>query len=220
VTVTIKRMQVNSHTPHRKDMPSKAAPPQEAAPLKEAMPPGEATSPAEIMPPQPTGFEATFFQHYARVYAVLFRLVGSRAEAEDLALETFCKLWQQPPAHAENVGGWLYRVATRMGYNALRAAKRRMHYEGMVLPDNSNSDGLDPARAAERAEERAGVRAVLGRMSERDAQLLILRHSGLSYQEIAAAIDVAPSSVGTLLTRAEEEFEKLYEKGGSDAPRR
>ncbi len=169
-------------------------------------------------PSQATEFETTFFQHYARVYAVLFRLVGSRAEAEDLALETFCKLWQTPPARAENVGGWLYRVATRMGYNALRAAKRRTHYEGMALPDSS--DALDPAHAAERADECAGVRAVLGRMPERDAQLLILRHSGLSYQEIAAAIGVAPGSVGTLLMRAEEEFERLYEKGGSDAPRR
>jgi RNA polymerase sigma-70 factor (ECF subfamily) len=51
---------------------------------------------------------------------------------------------------------------------------------------------------------------VLRQMKERDAQLLILRHSGLSYREIAAALDVAPGSVGTLLARAEAEFEQRY----------
>ena len=159
-------------------------------------------------------FEATFFQHYTRVYAVLFRLVGDKAEAEDLTLETFWKLWQQPPPRADNLGGWLYRVATRLGYNTLRAAKRRMQYEDAAMRDAA--DSLDPARQVERMDERANVRAVLSRMPERDGQLLVLRYSGLSYKEIAAAIGVSPNSVGTLLTRAEEEFERLY--GGSDAP--
>ncbi len=42
-------------------------------------------------------FEALFLQHYSRVYGVLYRLVGNKTEAEDLALETFWKLWDQPP---------------------------------------------------------------------------------------------------------------------------
>ena len=124
------------------------------------------------------------------------------------------KLWQLRPQRADYVGGWLYRVATRLGYNALRAAKRRMQYEGAAMYDAA--DSLDPARQVERLDERANVRAVLSRMSERDAQILLLRYSGLAYKEIAAAIGVSPNSVGTLLTRAEEEFERLY--GGSDAP--
>ncbi|MBI4788374.1 MAG: sigma-70 family RNA polymerase sigma factor [Chloroflexi bacterium] len=153
-------------------------------------------------------FEAAFFQHYTRVYGVLFRLIGDKAEAEDLTLETFWRLWQQPPRRADNLGGWLYRVATRLGYNALRAAKRRTRYEDAALRDAAVSP--DPAREAERSDERASVRAALSQMSERDAQLLLLRHSGLSYNDIAAALGVSPNSVGTLLTRAEEEFEKLY----------
>lgn len=165
-----------------------------------------------------TAFEETFFQHYARVYGVLFRLTGDRAEAQDLTLETFWKLWQQPPPRADNLGGWLYRVATRLGYNALRAARRRLQYEHAAAQDDAI--GTDPTHDAERAEEQARVRAVLSRMPERDAQLLILRHSGLAYKEIAAAIGVSPNSVGTLLTRAEDEFERLYLEGGPDAPRR
>lgn len=165
--------------------------------------------------PQPyseqAAFKALFLEHYARVYQVLFRLVGERGAAEDLALETFWRLWAQPPARGDNIGGWLYRVATRLGYNALRAARRRAQYEEQAgraaLEHNAPPD---PARAAERAEERARVRAVLHCMSERDAQLLILRHAGLAYKEIADALGIAPNSVGALLARAEREFERLY----------
>ncbi len=162
-------------------------------------------------------FETLFFQYYTRVYAVLFRLVGDRHAAEDLALETFWKLWQQPPSRSDNLGGWLYRVATRLGYNALRAAKRRAHYESQASSDPCADD---PADEAERSDDRARVRAVLSRMPEREAQLLILRHSGLAYKEIAAALGVSPNSVGTLLTRAEEQFERLYLEGAPDASRR
>jgi RNA polymerase sigma-70 factor (ECF subfamily) len=165
-------------------------------------------------------FEAVFFQYYTRVYAVLFRLVGDKAEAEDLTLETFWTLWQQPPTRAENLAGWLYRVATRLGYNALRAAKRRGRYEAAAWDALEPSAWPDPAGEAELAIERARVRATLGRMPERDAQLLILRYSGLSYKEIAMAVGVSPTSVGTLLARAEGEFERLYSEGDSDAHQR
>jgi len=58
------------------------------------------------------------------------------------------------------------------------------------------------------------VREVLAEMDQRQAQLLLLRHSGVSYREIAAALDMAPTSVGTLLARAEREFEKRYRQKG------
>jgi RNA polymerase sigma-70 factor (ECF subfamily) len=156
-------------------------------------------------------FESAFSEHYARVYGVLFRLLGDRAEAEDLTVETFWRLWQHAPRQVDNLGGWLYRVALRLGYNALRAARRRLRYEqaaGRQALDDD--DPPDPARAAELSDERDRVRAVIGQLPAREGQLLVLRHSGLSYREIAAALGVAPGSVGTLLARAEAHFEKLY----------
>ncbi len=157
-----------------------------------------------------TAVEAAFFEHYTRVYAVLFRLVGDRAEAEDLALETFLKLWQAPPAHQDNLGGWLYRVATRLGYNALRAAQRRARYEEQAAREAAADQAHDPAHEAERLDERRRVRQALAKLSERDAQLLIMRYSGLGYKEIAAALGISPNSVGTLLNRAEERFEEAF----------
>jgi RNA polymerase sigma-70 factor (ECF subfamily) len=66
--------------------------------------------------------------------------------------------------------------------------------------------------------ERSGrVRAVLAAMKDRDAELLLLRADGMAYREIAHLLGVQPSSVGTLLARAEREFERRYRaKYGDD----
>ena len=54
------------------------------------------------------------------------------------------------------------------------------------------------------------MRRVLGLLEPRDAELLLLRSHGFSYDELAAAIEVKPSSVGTLLSRAQQAFRKEY----------
>ena len=56
------------------------------------------------------------------------------------------------------------------------------------------------------------VRSTLARLKPEKAQLLLLRHSGLSYQEIAAAMQIKSGSVGTMLARAEAEFSAHYQK--------
>jgi RNA polymerase sigma-70 factor (ECF subfamily) len=143
---------------------------------------------------------------------MLFNLLGDPDEAQDLALETFERLYRRPPQDPDHRSAWLYRVATNLGFNALRARRRRYQYEteagALALEDDE--DGKDPAAAAERRIERQRVRRVLSEMKPRSAELLILRHSGLTYVEVAAALEIAPASVGTLLIRAEAEFEKLY----------
>jgi RNA polymerase sigma-70 factor (ECF subfamily) len=148
----------------------------------------------------------------------LVRLVGDPVEAEDLALETFIRLYQRypqdkyPPHENEfNLGGWLHRVATNLGLHSIRGWKRRERYEmdaGKYALEEAPED--QPAEIMAQAEERRLVRLALGQMNERQSQLLILRHSGLSYKEIAQALNLAPTSIGPLLLRAEREFEKHY----------
>lgn len=158
-------------------------------------------------------FERLFLEHWASVYRVLHRLVGDPVEAEDLALETFLRLYRQSEKQTDgfNVGGWLYRVATRLGLHSIRSWKRREHYEltagGYALEESEQSS---PAEILAQEEERQQVRLVLSRMNERQSQILILRHSGFSYKEIAEAVNLAPASIGPLLVRAEREFEKQY----------
>jgi len=158
-------------------------------------------------------FEAIFQQHWPRLVALLFRLTGDRDEAEDLALEVFWRLHRKPSVQesSQDPGGWLYRVATRLGYNALRSRKRRGRYEQEAAAQAAGISAQPaPEAQVEQRQERERVRIVLTRMRPRSAQLLILRHSGLSYAEMAAALSIAPGSVGTLLARAEKEFERLY----------
>jgi RNA polymerase sigma-70 factor, ECF subfamily len=160
----------------------------------------------------PVEFEELFQAHWERVYGVLFRLLGDQGEAEALALEVFWRLYcQPPPGQARNLAGWLYRVATNLGFNTLRALKRRSQYEeraGSLSIEHSPVP--DPVAALEQADEREQVRAVLRQMKSRSAQLLLLRYSGLSYDEVATALDLSPASIGTLLARAERDFEQRY----------
>jgi RNA polymerase sigma-70 factor (ECF subfamily) len=158
-------------------------------------------------------FEELFQQHWQRLYSVIYRLTGDPAEAEDLALEAFWQLWQRPPGKPGTLAGWLYRVAVNLGYNALRSRRRRQQYEWDAGKDAlQQNPPPDPARQVEASQERVHVRQVLLQLEPRQAQLIILRHVGLSYREIAAALGVAPASVGTMLLRAENAFEEQYQK--------
>jgi RNA polymerase sigma-70 factor (ECF subfamily) len=155
--------------------------------------------------------QSAFDEHWSWVCRMLYRLIGDWDEAEDLAIEVFCRLHDRPPADWDRVSGWLYRVATNAGLNALRARQRRRRYEEEAGALSLDRDAPpDPAAAVERIETQHQVQQVLAGMRPRAAQVLVLRHSGLSYAEIAQALNVAPGSVGTLLARAERAFERRY----------
>jgi len=164
-------------------------------------------------------FESLFSKHWRTVYSILFRLVGRKEEAEDLAQEVFVRLYRKPPELRDEptLAPWLYRVATNLGYNALRKGARETQRQGRAqrLSDVEESAGLhaaNPEEASLAAEERVSVRAALSQLSEREQACLVLRHSGLSYAEVAAAMGVQIGSVGTILARAEEHFRKVYER--------
>lgn len=63
--------------------------------------------------------------------------------------------------------------------------------------------------AAERIES---VRRALARLPERDRRLLLLRHEGYEYREIAAILNVAPGGIGTMLARASDAFRRTYDE--------
>jgi RNA polymerase sigma-70 factor (ECF subfamily) len=160
-------------------------------------------------------FEALYREHYARVVRVLHPLVGD--EADDLAQEVFLRLYQRPPRAADSdLGAWLYRVATHLGYNALRGRKRWTNALDRVARLIGGADWRepepDPEAQAIRADEARQVRRALAQLSRQQASILVLRYNGLSYREIAAAVKVAPGSVGTLLARAESSFERVFRR--------
>lgn len=156
-------------------------------------------------------FRGVFLRYYARIIGILMRLLGDRSRAEELASDAFWRLYRQPALQADgNVGGWLYRTATHLGVDALRASGRRRQYEEAAGRARDAETSAGPLDELLRQEECRRVRAVLASIKPSSAQLLILRTSGFSYKELAAALDVKMSSIGTMLSRAEEEFRKRY----------
>lgn len=156
----------------------------------------------------PERMERLFTAQYARVARLLARVVRDEGRAEELAVEVFLKFWQAGEGVWENPEGWLYRTAVRRGLNELRGEARRRRYEQMVV---LLRPGKNPEEIQQVNEQQAQVRAVLERLKPRSAELLLLRSEGLSYAELAGALEVASGSVGTLLARAQEEFRKEYE---------
>ena len=157
-----------------------------------------------------TEFEYVFLEHYPKVVSILSRFAWDRAHAEELANDVFWKLYQQPARMLldGNIAGWLYKTAIRAGIDAVRSANRRQaHEQSAAAEEGTDAVAVD---ALIRAEERRRVQAVLSSMKPAWSQLLLMRADGCSYKELAGALDVRVGSVGTLLNRAEAEFEKRY----------
>ena len=158
-------------------------------------------------------FDRAFERHWPAIYRLLLRIVGDPFEAEDLALETFYRLYRRgDKADANfNTGGWLHRVALNLGLQSIRSFRRRLAHEvraGRLAAQDSQP--ASPLQLLADREEHALVRAALGRMRAREAQLLLLRYSGATYAEIAAILGLSPTSVGPLLIRAERELARQY----------
>jgi len=158
-------------------------------------------------------FSAVFHQNYSRIVGVAARVLGDRAQAEEVADDAFWKLYRRPQLQREgnNISAWLYRTASRMAIDVLRGRKRlRLAQEGLAGEPVAFPQGpLAEMLAGERVLK---VRQTLAALKPQQAQILALRHSGLSYAEVAAALGIRPSSVGTTLARAEAAFEAHYRR--------
>ena len=92
-------------------------------------------------------------------------------------------------------------AATHTALNLLRSGRRRSARE--VAADDGPTVVPDVADLVVTREERSAVRAALARLPHKQAAALVLRHSGLSYAEVAAALDLSPGSVGATVHRAD-----------------
>lgn len=160
-------------------------------------------------------FDATFRAQYERIARVIARVVKDHARAEELAVEVFLKLWRNQQAQSGNVEGWLYRTAVRVGLDELRRRTRRTRYERMF---GIVRQVPTPEEVRSAAEQQERIRLVLASMDPRQAELLVLRSHGLSYEELASSLDLNPASIGTLLGRAQEAFRRKYIKQENRKP--
>jgi RNA polymerase sigma factor (sigma-70 family) len=159
--------------------------------------------------------EAVFRREYGLVVGVAARVLGSRDQAEDVAQDVFLSFGRSSVPAGE-ARGWLSVAAAHTALNLLRSGRRRLSREGnsAAAIDTAVSD---VAEAVVTLEDRHRVRSALARLPRKQAVALVLRHSGLSYAEVAAALGFSASSVGTTVRRAESALRKeLNSHGPSD----
>jgi len=150
-------------------------------------------------------FDASFDELYPPLVRYCHRLVGDRDSAEDVAQEALVRLYTHrvegpPPA----LRAWLFKTATHLIRDRYRveANRRRLLEENPVapIPEETADHRL------ERQGERERARKALEELPARDREMLLMRYEGFSYKEIAEVVDVAATSIGTLLARAEKRF--------------
>jgi RNA polymerase sigma factor (sigma-70 family) len=141
-----------------------------------------------------------------KVFSLIFRMLGNRQEAEDVAQDVFITYYRSHPADAPYAAPWLHRAAAHTALNTVRSRARRTAREERDAQGRDAS--ADPEGAALERERAREVRGALARMPRGSAELLALRYSGLSYAEVAAATGTKIDQIGTRLRRAHDAFRR------------
>ena len=163
---------------------------------------------------EPRAFEELVIAYQHRVFGVALRMLGSRAEAEEIAQEVFLRAHG---AVAEfrgeaRLGTWLYAIASRLCLNRLASPDRRVARGDAALADVAACT-LDAAAAAERAELDAALHAAIAELPENRRLVLVLRDvEGLSYEQIADALALDPGTVRSRLHRARMQLKEKLER--------
>lgn len=155
---------------------------------------------------EPAAFAAIVRRHTSRFYAVAFRVLMNREDAEDVVQEAFCKLWNGKATWKVDKGArfttWFYRIVTNQAVDQLAKKSRR---RGTVLDDNLPSGDPDAEHTVwERDRGRAVVEA-LAELPERQRTALTLFFTEeLSQREAADVMGITPKAVESLIGRAKQ----------------
>ncbi len=152
-------------------------------------------------------FAGLVLRYRERVIDVVYRMCGDPILAEDAAQVAFLRAWQRLGEYQPRAAfrSWLYRIAINAALDMLRRERPAAALDDLPLP------GSDPQpEAAYEQRERAGLvrRAVLALPEASRAALVLREYHGLSYQEIAEALDI---STGTVMSRLNYARNKLLE---------
>lgn len=159
-------------------------------------------------------FEHLFRLHQRAVYRWILRIVRNPAEAEDLTLETFVRIYR---AHARfdparGFEGWARTIATRAALDSMRSSRAKTALRFEPLNDPPAPAATDPAMSAE---IRAAIESAMGRLPPRlrIAALLALVEER-PHHEVAQALDISIAAVKLRVFRALRLLKKDLEGQG------
>lgn len=146
-----------------------------------------------------------FEQHRATIESLGYRMLGSRADAQDIAQDTYLRWRQAQPQGVGSLKSWLLKTASRLAIDKLRSAQRtREHYVGPWLPEPLLIDEQQPDRLAE-LDDTVTIALMLAmeRLSPGERAAFLLHDVfGLAFDEIAEALQKTPAACRQLATRA------------------
>jgi len=145
-----------------------------------------------------------------RVLAHAARLLGDRAEAEDIAQEALLRLWRIAPDWRQGeakVTTWLYRVTANLCTDRHRRARRQVALEAAGDPPDPAPGAVAAMTGAERA---LALETALQALPERQRQAVVLRHiEGFANPEIARIMDIGVEAVESLTARGKRRLAEI-----------
>lgn len=144
--------------------------------------------------------------YFPKVYVFAMAKTGSKSASEDIVSEVFMKLLENLPKYHDqglSFSVWLFAMARNVLFDFYAKRKRGETVgieEGFEVKDEK--DDFAPAKVAAENELSESVRAVTGKLPERELSILQLKFfSGLNNREIATTLNLSESNVGIILFR-------------------
>ena len=157
-------------------------------------------------------FAVLMDEHQRYVYNLALRVVKDENEALDLTQETFVRAWTALPNFKgqSQFRTWLYRIVTNLCYNRLPNLRRSLNDLGDdVMEDIPETKSNTPAQEFESNETRRHLHQAIENLDENYRLLISLRYQNeLSYDEIAATLNLPLGTVKTGIFRAKEQLRK------------
>lgn len=160
-------------------------------------------------------FEELVITYQHRVFGVALRMLGTRAEAEEIAQETFLRAHRSLPEFRgeARLHTWLYAIASRLCLNRLASPDRRLVRGDDEALAAAASDEPSAAARLERSERDAAVREAIAALPEERRIVVVLRDlEGLSYEEIGEVLALEPGTVRSRLHRARLDLKAKLER--------
>lgn len=155
------------------------------------------------MPGPKPPFDEVYQAFLQRIYAFVRSQVGTQADAEDITSQAFMKALEAYPRYqprGETPAAWLFQIARNCTLDHFRRTGSRERLERALAREPAEE--VDPARLAEMRLRHRDVMAMVALLPERQREAVGLRHSGLSFLEVAAIMETSEDAAKMLYHRA------------------